>query len=54
MEPVEAAAGTPVDVNRVNTLLLVADLVNADPGSAGDCWVGRVTAERFSAVTSGR
>jgi hypothetical protein len=46
MQAIEAAASTPLDLARADTLLLVADLVNADPGSAGECWIGPVTAER--------
>jgi hypothetical protein len=44
MRSIEAVAGGRLDLQRVDTLLIVVDTVNALPGSAGECWVGAVTA----------
>jgi hypothetical protein len=52
MRGIEAGRDAPLDVSRARTLLLVEDTVNAVPGSAGECWVGEVSARRASAATS--
>jgi hypothetical protein len=54
MAPIEGGPGSRLDLSRVNTLLLVVDTVNATPGSAGECWVGRVTTAGPATATSAR
>ena len=39
MKPIEAPAGTRLDLSRIDTLLFVVDTVNATPGSAGELWI---------------
>jgi hypothetical protein len=39
MTPIEAPAGTPLDVAKADTLLFVVDTVNNTPGSAGELWI---------------
>ena len=46
MRPVDGPKQQHVDLARVDTLLLVVDTVNATPGSAGECWVGKVAVAR--------
>jgi hypothetical protein len=57
MRSIEGPKTQYVDITRVNTLLLVVDTVNATPGSAGECWVGKVSTARPAGgvvPTSGR
>jgi hypothetical protein len=46
MRAVDGPRQQHVDLARADTLLLVVDTVNATPGSAGECWVGRVATAR--------
>ncbi len=46
MRAVDGTRQQAVDLTRVDTLLLVVDTVNATPGSAGECWVGKVATAR--------
>jgi hypothetical protein len=39
MKPIEAPPGTPLDLSRIDTLLIVVDTVNALPGTTGECWI---------------
>lgn len=45
MTPVDAAAGTTVDVAAADTLLLVIDTVNTAPGTAGELTVSELRVE---------
>lgn len=42
MLPIEAAPGTRLDLARVDSLLIVADTVNAKPGDSGEVWISDV------------
>jgi hypothetical protein len=45
MSAIEAPPGTPVPLDRVDSLLFVIDTVNTLPGTAGETWVSRVRFE---------
>ncbi len=42
MKAVEAPPGTALDIAKVDSLLVVADTVNASPGSVGELWLSDV------------
>ena len=52
MTPVEAPPGTRPDLSKVDTLLIVVDTVNSAPGSAGECRIDRLLAERSRAAST--
>jgi hypothetical protein len=42
MSAIEAPAGTPLPVDRLDTLLFVVDTVNTPPGASGEVWLDRI------------
>ena len=45
LTPVEAAAGSPLDRRRVDTILFVVDTVNSAPGSTGEFTISELRVE---------
>ena len=45
MEPIGGSSSNLVDLNAVNTLLVVVDTVNTAPGSSGVIWLNDVQLE---------
>lgn len=45
LTPIDAEAGTPLDLDAVDAILIVVDTVNTAPGSAGEVWVSELRVE---------
>jgi len=45
LTPIDAPPGAPLDLAKVDAILLVVDTVNSAPGSAGEVWVSELRAE---------
>lgn len=45
LTPIDAETGTPLDLNAVDSMLIVVDTVNTAPSSTGEVWVSEVRVE---------